>query len=227
MRKLVAIEGARYLQRIIRPDDILGITWGKTVHDLVYYLNPCRKVEADFVTLHGSIACCEHELDVMTLVKKIAMAFGGRKHYLLAEGQMSNSSLVTLIKKEKSIDRIFGMFSKVTIAVNSVAVFYPQPLSILSRPEYLSAAEIDELRRQNVRGAIALRFFDENGTECNTGLAKRTLAIDLADFKKIRSKVTVAAGSFKTDAILAALKGGFIDVLIVDNALAGAILQAV
>lgn len=224
-RKLVAMEGARYLQRIIRPDDILGITWGRTVHDLVYYLNPCRKVEADFVTLHGSLACCEHELDVMTLVRKIAMAFGGRKHYLLAEAQMSNSFLVESIKKEKSIEKIFSMFDKVTIAVNSVAVLYPQTTSILANPSYLSTEELKELKRRNVRAAITVRFIDDQGQECRTDLKKRTLAIDLADFKKIRTKITVAAGEGKREAVLAALKGGFVDVLIIDNELAGALTQ--
>lgn len=63
-KKLVALEGARYLQRIIKKDDVLGISWGSTMYYLINYLNPCQKVDAKFVTLHGSISCCENELDV-------------------------------------------------------------------------------------------------------------------------------------------------------------------
>lgn len=76
-KKLVALEGARYLQRIIKKNDVLGITWGSTIYRLINYLNPAQKVDATFVTLHGSIACCRNELDVRTLVLRMAKAFWG------------------------------------------------------------------------------------------------------------------------------------------------------
>ena len=34
-KKLVALEGARYLQRIIRKDDVLGVTWGSTIYHMI------------------------------------------------------------------------------------------------------------------------------------------------------------------------------------------------
>lgn len=107
-KKLVALEGARYLQRIISEDDVLGISWGKTMYHLIHYLNPCQKVNAAFVTLHGSVSNIESELDVRTLVSRIAMAFGGRNYSLLMEGIMSNAEIVASIKKEKSVKKAFG-----------------------------------------------------------------------------------------------------------------------
>ncbi|RHP43937.1 hypothetical protein DW836_12085 [Ruminococcus sp. AM34-9LB] len=50
--------------RSLKESDILGVTWGSTVYHMINYLNPSQKVNAKFVTLHGSIACCENELDV-------------------------------------------------------------------------------------------------------------------------------------------------------------------
>ncbi|MDD2212611.1 MAG: sugar-binding domain-containing protein, partial [Clostridia bacterium] len=75
-KKLVALEGARYIQRIITEKDVLGVTWGKTMYHLIHYLNPCQKVNAAFVTMHGSISCCKNELDVRSLVSRMAMTFG-------------------------------------------------------------------------------------------------------------------------------------------------------
>lgn len=63
-KQAVALEGARYLQRIIKPEDVLGITWGSTVYEMINLLNPSQKVDATFVTLHGSIAFVESKLDV-------------------------------------------------------------------------------------------------------------------------------------------------------------------
>ena len=37
VKKAVALEGARYVQRVIRPEDILGIAWGGTMYYLIQF----------------------------------------------------------------------------------------------------------------------------------------------------------------------------------------------
>lgn len=225
IKKLVALEGARYLQRIITKDDVLGITWGTTMYYLIHYLNPCQKVDAAFVTLHGSIAGCDHELDVRTLVSRMAMAFGGRQYYLLTEALMSSKKLADSIKMEKNSQVVFDMFDKVNIAINGIGSMYPKLSSVLSGRSYLAENELENLIQENVYGDIALRFINGNGQECGSELKDRTIAIDLEKFKKIKTKITISSDETKAHTILAALKGGLIDVLIIDYALGNAIID--
>jgi DNA-binding transcriptional regulator LsrR (DeoR family) len=227
IKKLVALEGARYLQRIITEDDVLGITWGTTMYYLIHYLNPCQKVDAAFVTLHGSIACCDHELDVRTLVSRMAMAFGGRNYYLLSEALMSNRKIADSIINEKNTKVVFDMFDNVTIAINGIGSMYPQLSSVLAGKDYLTEEELAGLKKENVFGDIALRFINENGEECVGDLRDRTIAIDLDKFKKINTKITIASDESKAHTILAALKGKLVDVLIIDYALGRAIMELV
>ncbi len=223
--KLVALEGARYIQRIITEEDILGISWGNTMYHLIHYLNPCRKVNAAFVTMHGSVASIKHELDVRTLVSRMAMTFGGRNYSLLMEGLMSRASLVESIKIEKNVKKLFEMYNQLTISVSGAGSLYPKITSAISKSEYLTHSELEKLKNKRVAGDIALRFFDLDGQECETDLKERTLAIDFQTYKKIRTKITVAAGEVKTHTILAALKGGLIDVLITDYYLGKSIMD--
>ena len=225
IKKLVALEGARYIQRIIREKDVLGITWGSTMYYLINYLNPCQKVDASFVTLHGSIACCENELDVRTLVSRMAKAFSGRKYFLLTEGLMSNKSIADSIKKEKHIQNVFEMFDDIDISIAGIGSFYPQLSSVLAKKEYLTSSELESLQSKNVVGDIALRFFDVNGKECETDLADRTISINLEKFKKIKTKITIASGKGKAVPVLSALRGRLIDVLITDYELGTSILK--
>lgn len=225
IKKLVALEGARYIQRIIRENDVLGITWGSTMYYLINYLNPCQKVDASFVTLHGSIACCENELDVRTLVSRMAKAFSGRKYYLLTEGLMSHISIADSIKKEKNIQNVFRMFDDINISIGGIGSFYPDLSSVLAKKEYLTSSELESLQSKNVVGDIALRFFDKNGEECKTDLADRTISIDLEKFRKIKTKITIASGKGKTFPVLSALRGKLIDVLITDYELGTSILK--
>lgn len=225
VKKLVALEGARYIQRIITEQDVLGVTWGKTIYHLIHYLNPCQKINAAFVTMHGSISFCKNELDVRNLVSRMTMTFGGRNYSLLAEGLMSNKEITDSIKKEKNIERVYSMFDKITIALNGVGALYPNLSSLLSSPDFLAPDELAELQRQNVAGDIALRFIDRDGQECDTDLKDRIIAIDLDTFRKITTKVTVASGIEKTEVVHAAIKGNLTNVIIVDYALGKSLLN--
>lgn len=225
VKQLVGLEGARYLQRVIQEDDILGITWGSTVHRMINCLNPAQKVQAKFVTLHGSIASCEMDLDVRTLVSQMAKAFSGTNYYLLTEALMSSQQALEMIKRERNNWNVFAMFPYITISVNGVGSFYPIQNSALAKPDFMSAEDLHALQSEGVVGDIALRFFNKDGCECNTSLAKRMVTIDLEAFKRIPTKITVASGAWKAHALHAALKGRLIDVLIVDYKLAEALQQ--
>lgn len=224
-KKLVAMEGARYLQRVIKENDVLGITWGSTVYHMINYLNPSQKVNAKFVTLHGSIACCENELDVRTLVSRMAKAFSGENYYLLTDALMSSSEATRIMREEKNNQRVFSMFDHINIAVSGIGSFYPTERSVLASPDFLSSEDLDELKRQNVVGDIALRFFDHNGKECRTSLADRMITIDMEKFKNIDCKISLVSGISKANTVLSALKGGLVDVLILDYSLAQEILR--
>lgn len=225
VKKLVALEGARYLQRIIKKNDVLGVTWGSTIYQLINYLNPAQKVDATFVTLHGSIACCRNELDVRTLVLRIAKAFSGKHYYLLTEALMSSKKAADIIKQEKNNRMVFQMFENINISINGTGSFYPTLNSVLAKPEFMSAEELKKLQEKAVVGDIALRFFDKEGKECKTELADRMISIGFEQFKKIDTKITIASGSYKAHTVYSALKGKLIDVLIIDYQLGMEILK--
>jgi len=226
IRKLVALEGARYIQRIITEDDVLGVSWGQTMYHLIHYLNPCQKVNGTFVTMHGSISGLKQELDVRTLVSRMSMVFGGRNYSLLSEALLSNAGVVKSMKKEKNVSAVFEMFNKITISLSGIGSFYPEPDSLLCRSKYLSKEEIEILQSKNVVGDIVMRYFDKQGKEVNSNFKERTMGIDFETFKNIKKKISVVSGETKTHTVLSALKGGLIDVLITDYKLGESILKA-
>ncbi|MGI6069709.1 MAG: sugar-binding transcriptional regulator [Blautia sp.] len=225
VKKLVALEGARYLQRIIKENDVLGVTWGSTVYHMINYLNPAQKANTSFVTLHGSLSNCVNEWDVRTLVSRMAKAFSGNKHTLLTDTLMGSPETVKILKKEKSIAQVMEMFDRVNVAVNGIGALYPKTTSILATPQYLTHQELQKLQEKGVVGDIALRFLNQNGEECDTDLKERTISIELEQFRRIPLKITLASGVEKAHAIRAALRGGLIDVLIVDSKLGEALLD--
>ena len=218
-KKLVALEAARYLQRIIRPGDTLGITWGSTVYEMINYLNPAQRVDATFVTLHGSLAACKDEWDVRTLVQRLAKAFSGKKYAFLSDALMSSSETVVALKKEKRFAQMYKIFDKVDISICGIGSFYLEVTTILASPSYIEEKLRKQLEDKEVVGDIALRFFDKNGKECETDLKERTISIDFETYKKIPQKIAIASGRYKAHTVYYALIAGLIDVLIVDSKL--------
>jgi len=192
---------------------------------LVHYLNPCQRTDTSFVTLHGSLSCCDYELDVHNLVSRMSMAFGGNYYSLSSAGLFDSKEDLQTIKQDANVRHIFSLFEQLTISVSGMGSFYPELDSPLSRLEYLKPKELADLRDKGVYGDIILRFFNSQGKELDSDIRERTLAIDTETYKKIPRKILVVSGVQKAKSLVAALKGGLVDVLIVDSNLAQAILS--
>ncbi|MDR0416386.1 MAG: helix-turn-helix domain-containing protein [Propionibacteriaceae bacterium] len=224
VKRGVALEGAKLVQRVATPKDTLGVAWGGTMCYLIQYLNPCRRVPARFVTLHGSISCCGRELDVRTLVGRMSKAFGGSRHVIESDG-LPRSPAAGEAPAADGVAAVCALFEKITISVSGVGSLHPGLDSPLVRSNYLRPAEVDEVVAAGAYGDIVLRFFDADGAECDTSLRDRTLAIALEQYRKIPLKVVAASGAHKARTVAAALRGGLADVLVLDEGLARAVLE--
>ena len=224
IKKQVAMEGARYLQRVISDGDILGFTWGGTMYHLIQYLNPCRKVNARFVTMHGNIEKCNKKFEVEALVRRAAMAFGGRNISIRESGLCASSEELVKNMDSPEMRNIGELLKNITIAVSGVGSLYPVFDSPLATTNYLDEEGKAILKEKEAYGDVVLRFIDKNGEECDTPYKDRTLSISLEDYRRIPSKILVASGIQKADTMKAALKGNLADVLIVDDKLAEKII---
>ena len=220
VKKNVALEGARYHQRIIRKEDILGIAWGRTMYYLIHYLNPSQKTGTSFVTLHGSITEAVSNTDPRTLVSRASMAFGGNRYSLLSKALLDSKEQLEKIWNSENGKNLKALFEKITISISGVGSWFPELNSPLAREEYLSGDNIKKLQEKNICADIMLHFIDRNGKECETELKYKTLTISLETYRKIPVKIVAASGSYKADSILALLRGNLVDVLIMDYELA-------
>ena len=69
-------------------------------------------------------------------------------------------------------------------------------------------------------GQICGRFYNDKGDQIDLAISRRTLSLDLDEITAIQTVVVVASGSEKAKAVRAAIRGGFVQVLIVDDSLA-------
>jgi lsr operon transcriptional repressor len=90
---------------------------------------------------------------------------------------------------------------------------------------YLNADDSRGLRGQGVVGDILGQFFDASGDVVDLPIHDRRIGIELADLRRIPKVVGVAGGEHKAEAILGALHGGFLDVLVTNELAAIRLLE--
>jgi DNA-binding transcriptional regulator LsrR (DeoR family) len=220
LKKGVAMEAARYIQRVVKADDILGIASGGTMYYVVNYLMPSQKLNASFVMLHGNLANIDDKFNASTLTIRCSMAFGGKAYYIHQPGLQGSVEELQKSLQQNDIQCTIAMYEKITISVSGVGVFSPENGSPLATTMFLNKDEILQLSRLNTCGDFLMRFFDENGNECDSSLRKRVLAIEYDIYRNIHTKILAASGVNKTRAVKTLCASSMVDILIVDQQLA-------
>ncbi len=224
-RLSVALEGARHLQNTIKDGDVIGMCNGGTVRYLIQYLNPCRKVHTTFVMLHGALNSPNYQEQMQENMAAISNVFGGKKYLPNFDAYIPDGSAYEYAKSHPNTKLLQQLYEKVDVSVSGVGALYPECDSALSNPLMAGDPAVSEfLRTQKPCGDILLRFFDADGRECTVGHGVRVMTIEFDVYRRIPTKIVVAAGEKKARACIAAVRGGLVDVLIIDRPLAKKIL---
>lgn len=85
-------------------------------------------------------------------------------------------------------------------------------------------AVFDDLDRRGARGDISARFFGEDGTRIASPLDDRVIGLSLEQMRSIPTRLVIAGGTDKVDAIRIAVASGLANTLVTDNEVAERLL---
>ena len=90
----------------------------------------------------------------------------------------------------------------------------------------LTEEERRKLVEKGAIGDMCLQFYDKDGnTDQYSFYNDRVAAMRLADIRRIPSKIGIAGGARKVDAVIGAIRGGFINILITDTECARKLIE--
>ena len=107
-------------------------------------------------------------------------------------------------------------FKSIDLVIVGIGVFTRHLDSNLFKLGKLRKDEIKELKNKKVVGDCFAHFFNSKGKFIDCDINKRTIAISVEDFMKIKYRLAVACGIHKLNAIQSALKGQIINYLVTD-----------
>lgn len=216
---LVGTQAARYLNSIIKSDDIICVSWGKTLYEFSLKLVPRSDLKnISVVQGCGGISQISKNIYASEIPKKIADAYGGVPYILPLPAIVDRKMTRDMIMQERNITQIMNLSREANIAIFPAG--YLDYDCALARAGYISPEDVDELIKKGACGDIFIHQINSNGEICDTELDQRSIAIELDEIKKKEYRIAIACGGNRVGSMHGAIVSGVCNVLVTDEATA-------
>lgn len=219
-RELGAV-GALMLEENVADGDLVGITWGRTLHAVARSLKQQNRHGVQVVQLKGGATLTSRSTSHYETIRLFCEAFNAYPQALPLPVIFDNAEVKRVVEDDRHIKHIMDLGRDAPTAIFTVGTMSPE--STLLKLGYLSEAEQTALL-DNAVGDICSRFIDEHGEPCLPELEERTVAVSLQNLRAKQTRICVAGGQQKVRPLKAALGAGYVSHLVTDEDTARAVL---
>lgn len=203
----------------------VGLSWGSTLEAFVAEV-PERDVPlVKVLPLAGGNPGLDNAGAGGTLVQALARRCGVEPDRLLAPAIVESPQTKAAITSESAIRTALQQAAQVDHAFVGIGTLGVRSSVTIVEDMKLSEAELAAFLAQKPAGDISGRFFDDAGAELGPPTSERVIGVTLDDLRRVPCVVGLAAGAEKARGVLAGLRTGVLDVVVLDLPLAQAVLQ--
>jgi DNA-binding transcriptional regulator LsrR (DeoR family) len=215
--RLLGRQAALYLGEHLREESILGISWGTAVHEVAEAIRPKQHPRFMVVQMIGSIGSGDPIIDGPEVARTIAAAYGGRYVTLNSPVIVQDRSTRDAIMGEQKIQEVLELARRADILLVGIGSTEPYRSGMV-RAGVMTSEEMSALKAKGAVGDVGCGFFDIKGNYDGFAINDRVVGMSLEQINNGAGMVVgVAGGKIKAQAILGALRGGFVDVLVTDD----------
>lgn len=208
--------GANCLQNYLRDGLKIGLGSGTTVHQVVRAMPLIELNQVKVIQISGAIASSGKAFDGSELARWLSEKLSATYQALYAPLVVKDEALAESLLQDPTIANTLTQASQVDLALIGIGTLDPS-LSSLQRVGYLNETDLAALHQIGAVGDILSRHFDCQGKPVDLPANRRVIGLDLAAIHNIPIVIAVAGHAIKARAILAALRGGFINILVTDS----------
>jgi DNA-binding transcriptional regulator LsrR (DeoR family) len=227
VQNALAATAAHFLETTLKSREVIGVSSGSaTLLSTVKQMHPIWKIaNCHVLQIMGEPGDPSGEKYAYQVVRQLAGRVQGEAHFLPAPDIVGSKEAADVLAQDPCVHETMALFNRINVAL--VEIGPVEPSSWLGPGNHrFSTVELQALEAKGAVGHLCLRFYDARGEEIKNPLHARVFGLELAQLKSIPSVVGVAGGKRKHQAILGALRGEWINVLITDQFSAEAILRA-
>jgi DNA-binding transcriptional regulator LsrR (DeoR family) len=216
--------GSTRLLQSLRDGDVICISGGKAVYDVVKATEPKVKYDVTVVPATGGVQGAHHT-DVNFLASELAGRLGGRAYQLHAPIFVDSAEEKRALLNVRQIREVLDRARQADIALVGVGGVIPGTSSFF---DLLSSSDVDReaiIQNEAARGDLFGHLFDEDGSPCAPDLSDRLIGVDIDDARSVPLSIGVAAGAQKVEPVSGILRGGYLKSLVTDEPTASAVLE--
>lgn len=224
-RRRIGWAAAAYLEEVLQDGQKVGIGWGRTLHATVQSIADIGERAISVIPLVGGLSRVAPSFQVNELARLLAEAVGGAWQPLYSPAFLGNDEERKALLNSADVQVVTAQWAHLDMALVGIGHFGYQTELRMLFADYVDPTAQQQLEQGGAVGDICAHFFDIQGRSITGAGWQGQLGIRLEQLRRLDHVVGVAGSQVKADAILGALRGEYIDVLITDEPTARLVLH--
>ena len=224
LRRMVGHFAAPIVSPWLDAARVVAVAGGRTIQSLVGNARPgASHGGLELVQAMGHIDATPGPYDASELARGLARQWRGGFLTLNAPVLLPDPETCARLRALGSIQTVFRTLAEADLALVGVGTLEN---SVFLERAILGPRDVELLKAAGAVGEILGRFFDATGAECPTPFRDRVVSLGLDVLRRTPRTVAVVSGSDRSRAILAAVRGGLLKTLVIDDGGARALVDA-
>ena len=210
---------ASYLDDFVESGMVMGVSYGRSIAATITHLQPAAPIDMTFIQILGALNTGNPLIEGPDLVREMANCYGASYRYLYTPMIVENVHTRDLLLREPSVQSTLEAGRQADAVIIGIGA-RSATSSGLIWTGYLEKQELVYLRDRGAVGHMCAQHFDAEGNVLDVDFNHRVISIGIQALRNIETVIAVAGSKEKAGAILGALRGNYLDVLITDEAAA-------
>lgn len=211
----LAQAAAMYILHHLKDGTFINMGYGGTTRRILNRLAMMVEKPLNVVSLTGGVN--------YYLPNAYSNVFNAKLWLIPSPLVLSSRETLQSLRQEPSVQEIYRMIPLSSMSVVGIGSMHDDATII--RNGIFSKNDFTVLRLQGAVGDVLSHFLDKDGNLISVSQEQRLMSTPLEELQKLENVIGVAGGPMKVEAILAALRGNYLDVLITDEETAQALLE--
>ncbi len=224
LRNRLGRAAAKVLLKLLSPDLIVGVAWGTTVNATIDALEVDDQIPVKVVQLVGVLGSSSHAFNAQALVQNLADKLGGEGAYMYTPFIADSEDMARSLLNSQSVRETLDIAKRCDVALLGVGATTPDYCS-LYQGGHISRSALEGLQQAGAVGDVSAHYFDIDGRTPDTDFHNRLVGIAKDDLFGIPTRLGIAGDKAKARAILGALRGAYVNVLVTDSSTAKLVLE--
>ena len=222
-REAVARSAAQFLERRLHDGAVIAVGHGRDAGEVPRFFRPRRRLDCEYVSAMGGSPRVDTPTNPNEICQALAAASGGRSRSLYAPAYVEDGEVRDRFLEQEAIAHTLEAAARADVAL--VGIGSVDDGCTMVRSGCLSLEEIARLRERGAVGDILGNYVDAGGRLIASPHRSRLIALSIDDLHRVGTVVAVVSEAEKPLAILGVLRAGVVDVLVVDEGNAHAVLD--